>query len=81
MFSYINCSYIVFVRSFFLDKTYFYKSDRFWRYNETIKMMDPGYPRHIERWRGVPENIDAATTWKDGILSILIRHVVDEIKF
>lgn len=28
--------------------------------------MDPGYPRHIERWRGVPENIDAATTWKGG---------------
>lgn len=28
--------------------------------------MDPGYPRHMERWRGVPEKIDAVTTWKDG---------------
>lgn len=42
--------------------------------------MDPGYPRHIERWRGVPENLDAATTWKDGTLRVVqIRHVADEI--
>ncbi|KAJ8937960.1 hypothetical protein NQ314_011647 [Rhamnusium bicolor] len=47
-------------------KTYFYKKDRFWRYNETSKTMDSGYPLHMERWRGVPENLNAATTWKDG---------------
>lgn len=29
--------------------------------------MDIDYPKHIERWRGVPENLDAATTWKDGM--------------
>lgn len=48
-------------------KTYFYKNDRFWRYNETSKQMDPGYPLHMQRWRGVPTYLDAATTWKDGI--------------
>ncbi|XP_066253429.1 matrix metalloproteinase-24-like [Euwallacea similis] len=48
-------------------KTYFYKSDRFWRYNETAKSMDPGYPMSMDRWNGVPINLDAATTWKDGI--------------
>ncbi|VEN59505.1 unnamed protein product [Callosobruchus maculatus] len=47
-------------------KTYFYKNDRFWRYNETAKRMDPGYPLHMERWRGVPLNLDAAITWTDG---------------
>ncbi|XP_030759308.1 stromelysin-3-like [Sitophilus oryzae] len=47
-------------------KTYFYKNDRFWRYNELTKTMDEGYPMHMERWRGVPQNLDAATTWKDG---------------
>ncbi|XP_060528413.1 matrix metalloproteinase-2-like [Cylas formicarius] len=46
-------------------KTYFYKKERFWRYNETSQTMDSGYPLHINRWRGVPENLDAATTWKD----------------
>ncbi|CAH2006887.1 unnamed protein product [Acanthoscelides obtectus] len=50
----------------FTEKTYFYKNDRFWRYNETSKRMDPGYPLHMERWRGVPLDLDAAITWTDG---------------
>ncbi|XP_044753989.1 matrix metalloproteinase-25-like isoform X2 [Coccinella septempunctata] len=47
-------------------KTYLYKGDRFWRFNETSRTPDPGYPQHIEKWGGIPKNIDAATTWKDG---------------
>lgn len=51
----------------FSGKTYLYKEDRFWRYNETSNSMDDGYPLGIrERWRGVPENLDAASTWNDG---------------
>lgn len=50
----------------FKGKTYLYAEDQFWRYNETSHKMDPGYPKHMGRWRGVPVNIDAATTWKDG---------------
>lgn len=49
-------------------KTYFYRNEMFWRYNETSKLMDPGYPHHIKRWRGVPGDLDAATTWTDGML-------------
>ncbi|KAF7286333.1 hypothetical protein GWI33_006061 [Rhynchophorus ferrugineus] len=48
-------------------KVYIYKNDRFWRYNETSKTMDQGYPMHMDRWPGVPHNLDAATTWIDGI--------------
>ncbi|KAL3268417.1 hypothetical protein HHI36_007530 [Cryptolaemus montrouzieri] len=48
------------------EKTYLYKGDRFWKYNENNKTVDPGYPAHIERWRGIPEDLDAAMTWKDG---------------
>ncbi|KAF5303470.1 hypothetical protein FQA39_LY09933 [Lamprigera yunnana] len=47
-------------------KTYIFKDDRFWRYNEETQKLDKGYPMHVERWRGVPQNLDAATTWKDG---------------
>uniref|UniRef100_A0A6P7F8V5 Matrix metalloproteinase-25-like n=1 Tax=Diabrotica virgifera virgifera TaxID=50390 RepID=A0A6P7F8V5_DIAVI len=47
-------------------KTYFYGMDRFWRYNETSREIDPGYPQHMHRWRGVPSYLDAAITWKDG---------------
>lgn len=35
--------------------------------------MDSGYPKHMEKWRGVPHNIDAATTWKDGRFLIEYR--------
>ncbi|GJQ71260.1 hypothetical protein Trydic_g10999 [Trypoxylus dichotomus] len=48
-------------------KTYLYKGDYFWRYNETSKAMDPGYPMDMSRWRGVPSYLDAAITWKDGV--------------
>ncbi|XP_045475029.1 matrix metalloproteinase-17-like isoform X2 [Harmonia axyridis] len=47
-------------------KTYLYKGDRFWRFNETSKTIDPGYPQPIEKWGGIPSNIDAALSWKDG---------------
>ncbi|XP_063921209.1 72 kDa type IV collagenase-like [Zophobas morio] len=45
-------------------KTYLYKQNIFWRYNETAQTMDEGYPMDMQRWKGVPHNLDAATTWK-----------------
>ncbi|XP_049786929.1 matrix metalloproteinase-14-like isoform X1 [Schistocerca cancellata] len=48
-------------------KTFFYSGDQYWRFNETTKLMDPGYPKNISRWRGVPQNLDAAMTWTDGL--------------
>ncbi|KAG8328951.1 Matrix metalloproteinase-15 [Homalodisca vitripennis] len=47
-------------------KTYLFSGDRFWRYNETSRMVDSGYPRRIELFRGVPPNLDSAMTWSDG---------------
>ncbi|KPP62328.1 hypothetical protein Z043_119497, partial [Scleropages formosus] len=35
-------------------KTYFFKGDRYWRYNEEMRTMDPGYPKSITIWKGVP---------------------------
>jgi hypothetical protein len=43
-----------------------YSKDMYWRYNETTRSMDPGYPHNISRWRGVPPDLDAAMTWTDG---------------
>lgn len=43
--------------------------------------MDAGYPLHMERWRGVPENLDAATTWVDGgYLTIYLQSIVFEFE-
>jgi hypothetical protein len=44
-----------------------YSKDMYWRYNETTRKMDPGYPHNIDRWRGVPSDLDAAMTWTDGL--------------
>lgn len=49
-----------------VEKTYIYKGDRFWRFNETSKTLDEGYPLLMDRWRGVPNDLDGATTWNDG---------------
>lgn len=33
---------------------------RYWRYNEEMRTMDPGYPKPITVWRGVPESPQGA---------------------
>ncbi|XP_046622272.1 matrix metalloproteinase-14-like isoform X1 [Neodiprion virginianus] len=47
-------------------KVYLYRGEKFWRFNATSRMLDPGYPHNIRRWRGIPSHIDAAMTWIDG---------------
>ncbi|EDO48502.1 predicted protein, partial [Nematostella vectensis] len=48
-------------------KIYFFKGDRYWRYDPYKKLIDVGYPRLIqEGWNGaVPDNIQAAMQWKN----------------
>uniref|UniRef100_A0A673Y0I3 Matrix metalloproteinase-14 n=1 Tax=Salmo trutta TaxID=8032 RepID=A0A673Y0I3_SALTR len=41
-------------------KTYFFKGDRYWRYNEDMRTMDPGYPKSITVWKGVPDSPQGA---------------------
>ncbi|KFW80034.1 Interstitial collagenase, partial [Manacus vitellinus] len=46
-------------------KTYFFVANRYWRYDEKKKSMDPGYPRKIVSDFGKIGRVDAAF-WKDG---------------
>uniref|UniRef100_A0A8C5HX85 Matrix metalloproteinase-16-like n=1 Tax=Gouania willdenowi TaxID=441366 RepID=A0A8C5HX85_GOUWI len=41
-------------------KTYFFKEDRYWRYNEDMRTMDPGYPKPISIWKGIPDSPQGA---------------------
>ncbi|XP_066492986.1 matrix metalloproteinase-15 [Tiliqua scincoides] len=34
--------------------TFFFRGDRYWRFNEESHTVDPGYPRKIGVWAGVP---------------------------
>ncbi|XP_077167105.1 matrix metalloproteinase-15 [Paroedura picta] len=34
--------------------TYFFQGDRYWRFSEERHSMDPGYPKKISVWAGIP---------------------------
>uniref|UniRef100_F7F9P0 Matrix metallopeptidase 15 n=1 Tax=Ornithorhynchus anatinus TaxID=9258 RepID=F7F9P0_ORNAN len=34
--------------------TFFFQEDRYWRFNEETHSVDPGYPKPISVWKGVP---------------------------
>ncbi|XP_077283513.1 stromelysin-3-like [Arctopsyche grandis] len=48
------------------ERTYLFKNDKFWRYNEKTNTLDDGYPMHMRRWKGIPENINSVINWIDG---------------
>lgn len=49
-----------------VGKTYFFKGDRYWRYNEDKRATDPGYPKPITVWRGIPQAPQGAFVSKEG---------------
>lgn len=48
------------------DRTYFFKDQLYWRYDDHTRRMDPGYPAQGPPWRGVPSTLDDAMRWSDG---------------
>lgn len=48
------------------DKTYFFKDQLYWRYDEHTRRMDPGHPAQSPPWRGIPSTLDDAMRWSDG---------------
>ncbi|XP_036870107.1 matrix metalloproteinase-17 isoform X2 [Manis javanica] len=48
------------------DKTYFFKDQLYWRYDEHMRRMDPGHPAPSPPWRGIPSTLDDAMHWSDG---------------
>ncbi|XP_078291458.1 matrix metalloproteinase-17 [Panthera onca] len=48
------------------DKTYFFKDQLYWRFDEHTRRMDPGHPARSPPWRGIPSTLDDAMRWSDG---------------
>ncbi|ROT74142.1 Matrix metalloproteinase-24 [Penaeus vannamei] len=48
-------------------RTYFFNRHEYYRYNEKTQAMDQGYPKNMAKWNGLPDNLDAVFTWKDGV--------------
>lgn len=45
-------------------KTYFFRGNEFWRYNDAKDAVDKEYPKKINTyWDGIPSNLNAVFTW------------------
>ncbi|KAG7480566.1 hypothetical protein MATL_G00057500 [Megalops atlanticus] len=42
------------------QKIYFFKSGSYWRFNPQENRVDTVYPRNMQDWRGIPNDIDGA---------------------
>ncbi|XP_069840842.1 matrix metalloproteinase-25 [Dendropsophus ebraccatus] len=47
-------------------KTYFFRHNRYWRFDERQGKMDPGYPKDSNLWQGPPSGVDDVISWTDG---------------
>ncbi|XP_033126750.1 72 kDa type IV collagenase-like [Anneissia japonica] len=48
-------------------KTYFFRRNQVWRFDEKRREVDNAYPKLInETWKGVPDNIDSAFSYRNG---------------
>ncbi|XP_026169109.1 matrix metalloproteinase-14b [Mastacembelus armatus] len=46
-------------------QTFFFRANKYYRFNEELRTVDPGYPKSVSVWQGVPDNIKAAFMSKD----------------
>uniref|UniRef100_A0A668AGQ4 Matrix metallopeptidase 14b (membrane-inserted) n=1 Tax=Myripristis murdjan TaxID=586833 RepID=A0A668AGQ4_9TELE len=46
-------------------QTYYFRANKYYRFNEDLRTVDDGYPKSISVWQGVPDNIKAAFMSKD----------------
>ncbi|KAJ8011771.1 hypothetical protein DPEC_G00061720 [Dallia pectoralis] len=46
-------------------QTYFFRGNKYYRYNEDSRSVDPDYPKSISVWQGVPDNIKASIMSRD----------------
>lgn len=48
------------VNTAFTDFSFYVYCYRYWRYNEDMRTMDPGYPKPITVWKGIPDSPQGA---------------------
>ena len=60
------------------SRVYFFRKNKYWRYNEASKKIDRGYPKRISIWRGVKSPVDAAFSWKKSRTFFLNGNNIDK---
>jgi hypothetical protein len=48
-------------------RVYFIYDNMYWRYDFNMGMIEPGYPKKLSIWRGLPSRITDAFLWANGI--------------
>nr|XP_019960133.1 PREDICTED: matrix metalloproteinase-14-like [Paralichthys olivaceus] len=46
-------------------QTFFFRANKYYRFNEYSRSVDDGYPKSVSVWQGVPDNIKSAFMSKD----------------
>ncbi|XP_075773468.1 LOW QUALITY PROTEIN: matrix metalloproteinase-25 [Pelodiscus sinensis] len=47
-------------------RTYLFENSRYWRFDDRAGAVEPGYPRPLNLWKGVPAGLDDIISWNDG---------------
>uniref|UniRef100_A0A8C3JSA8 Matrix metallopeptidase 15 n=1 Tax=Calidris pygmaea TaxID=425635 RepID=A0A8C3JSA8_9CHAR len=53
--------------------TFFFRGDRYWRFNEDTRSVDPGYPKPISVWAGIPPSPKGAFLSQDASSTYFYR--------
>lgn len=48
-------------------KTYLIRGEQYWRFDETVHSVDPGYPKNLILWEGAPSAPDDVTVGNKGV--------------
>ncbi|XP_041031958.1 matrix metalloproteinase-14a [Carcharodon carcharias] len=54
-------------------KTYFFRGNKYYRYDEDSRTVDRDYPRPISFWQGVPDSPKAAFVSEDGAFTYFVK--------
>ena len=48
-------------------RVYFIEENRYWRYDFRTARIEPGYPKRLSIWRGLPSRVTDAFLWLNGV--------------